>query len=160
MTRKLFHVNDGPRLVGARLGHSPWVVLDQRHVDLFAEATRDDDWAHVDVERAREKSPYGGTIVQGFLMMSMLIHLHHAMGLPPEGAGFALNYGMDKVRFTDVVMTGARVRVAVDLIRFEPRGKGIVMATKDVMEVEGKTKPCMVAEWLTWLDPSTAHVMS
>lgn len=159
MAKKLFHVDDGPKLVGTTLGHSHWVTLDQEHVNLFAEATQDDDWGHIDVERCKRESPYGGTIVQGFLMMSMLINLHHGMGLPPEGAGFALNYGMDRVRFTDAVMTGSRVRVAVDLIRFEPKGRGILMATRDVMEVEGKEKPCMVAEWLTWLDPSTAEIM-
>lgn len=158
--RKLFHVDDGPKLVGTTLGHSPWVTLDQEHVTMFANATMDDDWGHIDVERCKRESPYGNTIVQGFLMMSMLIHLHHAMGLPPEGSGFALNYGMDKVRFTDAVITGSRVRVAVDLIRWEAKGKGILMATKDVMEVEGKDKPCMIAEWLAWLDPSTAHIMN
>jgi acyl dehydratase len=158
VSQRLFHIDEGPDLIGKRIGTSPWVTLDQEHVSKFGEATRDDDWAHVDAERSARESPYGGTIVQGFLMMSMLIHLHHAMGLPPAGTGFALNYGMDKVRFTDVVMTGARVRVGVDLTRFEPKGEAIVMATRDTMEVEGKSKPCMIADWLVYLYPEGVKV--
>jgi acyl dehydratase len=158
VTERLFHIDEGPGLIDKRIGVSPWVRLDQEHVSLFGEATRDADWAHVDPERSARESPYGGTIVQGFLMMSMLIHLHEAMGLPPAGTGFALNYGMDEVRFTDVVMTGSRVRVVVELTRFEPRGEAILMATRDNMEVEGKAKPCMVADWLVYLYPEGAKV--
>jgi len=154
----LFHIDEGPKLVGTRIGTSPWVTLDQEHVSLFGDATLDHDWAHVDPERSARESPYGGTIVQGFLMMSMLIHLHEAMGLPPAGTGFALNYGMDRVRFTDVVMTGSRVRVAVDLTRFEPKGEAILMATRDTMEVDDKAKPCMVADWLVYLYPEGVAV--
>ncbi|MBT5433077.1 MAG: MaoC/PaaZ C-terminal domain-containing protein [Alphaproteobacteria bacterium] len=151
MTAPLFHLDEGPGLVGTSLGHSPWVTLDQEHVTMFCEATRDDDWGHLDVERSKREMPYGGTIVQGFLMLSSLIPLHHAMGLPPGGTGLALNYGTDRVRYTDVVLTGSKVRVAVELMKFEPKGDGWLMVTHNIMEVEGKERPCMIADYLVFL---------
>jgi len=153
MTKPLFHINEGPGLVGRSLGHSPWVTLDQDHVTMFCEATRDDDWGHLDVERSKREMPYGGTIVQGFLMVSSLIPMHHAMGLPPSGTGLALNYGTDRVRYTDVVPTGSTVRVAVELTKFERKGEGWLMATHNVMEVQDKERPCMVADHLVFLYP-------
>jgi acyl dehydratase len=153
MTKPLFHLVEGPGLVGTSLGHSPLVTFDQQHVTMFCEACEDDDWGHLDVERSKRDMPYGGTIVQGFLMLSSLIPLHHAMGLPPAGCAYALNYGTDRVRFTDVVPTGSTVRVAVELTKFEPKKDGWLMATRNVMEVRGKDRPCMIADYLVFLYP-------
>jgi len=156
MTEPLFHISEGPSLVGTTLGTSPWVTLDQEHVTMFCEATRDDDWGHLDPERSAREMPYGGTIVQGFLMLSSVIPLYHALGLPPSGCAFALNYGTDRVRFTDVVPTGTRVRLTADLTAFEPKGEGMLMKTHNVMEAEGREKPCMIADYLVYLVPDAA----
>lgn len=150
MTPPLFHIDDAGRFLGKEIGLSDWLTIDQEQVDQFAHATRDPDWMHVDVERSRRESPYGGTIVQGFLMMSLVIHLHHATNLVPAGTDYGLNYGMDRVRFTDVVLVGSRVRDRVVLLSCEPRGAGALMKTRDTLEVEGKAKPGMVADWLTY----------
>ena len=116
---------------------------------MFATATKDLDWMHVDVERSRTMSPYGTTIVQGFLMMSLVIHLSHESNTEPDGVAYGLNYGMDRVRFTSVVLVGSRVRSRIKLLSVSPRGEGrYLYKTQHYLEVEGKEKPAMVAEWL------------
>jgi acyl dehydratase len=147
---RLFHINDAANYVGRAIGVSPWVTIDQAMVDGFANSTHDPDWMHVDVERSRRESPYRGTIVQGFLMLSLLIDLSHQIGLVPKGTSYALNYGLDRVRFTSVVLTGARVRTHATLAAVEPRGEGrTLFKAHHRMEVEGQEKPSMVADWLT-----------
>ena len=80
-----FHISQAHTHIGEEIAVSDWTTLDQRQVDLFAESTRDPDWMHSDVERSRRESPYGTTIVQGFLMMSLVIHLTHESDLVPGG---------------------------------------------------------------------------
>ncbi|MSP82572.1 MAG: MaoC family dehydratase [Alphaproteobacteria bacterium] len=150
MGAALFHIDQAEDFVGREIAVSDWITIDQDQVDQFAQATRDPDWMHVDVERSRRESPYQGTIVQGFLMMSLAIHLHHITNLVPGGTNYGLNYGMDRVRFTDVVMVGARVRDHVTLLSCEPKGECVLMKTRNTLEVEGKTKPGMVADWLVY----------
>jgi acyl dehydratase len=147
---RLFHIDEAANYVGRAIGVSPWVTIDQAMVDGFANSTHDPDWMHVDVERSRRESPYRGTIVQGFLMLSLLIDLSHQIGLVPKGTSYALNYGLDRVRFTSVVLTGARVRTHATLAAVEPRGEGrTLFKAHHRMEVEGQEKPSMVADWLT-----------
>lgn len=147
---RLFHINEAANYVGRAIGVSPWVTIDQAMVDGFANSTHDPDWMHVDVDRSRRESPYRGTIVQGFLMLSLLIDLSHQIGLVPKGTSYALNYGLDRVRFTSVVLTGARVRTHATLAAVEPRGEGrTLFKAHHRMEVEGQQKPSMVADWLT-----------
>lgn len=147
---RLFHIDEAPQWVGRPIGISPWITIDQAMVDEFAHSTRDPDWMHVDVERSRRESPYGGTIVQGFLMLSLLIELSHQIGMVPKGTSYALNYGLDRVRFTSVVLTGARVRTHATLAAAEPRGEGrTLFKAHHRMEVEGQEKPSLVADWLT-----------
>jgi acyl dehydratase len=147
---RLFHIDEAVNYVGRAIGVSPWVTIDQAMVDGFANSTHDPDWMHVDVERSRRESPYRGTIVQGFLMLSLLIDLSHQIGLVPKGTSYALNYGLDRVRFTSVVLTGARVRTHATLAAVEPRGEGrTLFKAHHRMEVEGQEKPSMVADWLT-----------
>jgi acyl dehydratase len=151
MGAALFHIDQAKDFIGREIALSDWVTIDQDQVDQFAYATRDPDWMHVDVERSRRESPYRGTIVQGFLMMSLVIHLQNQVGLALGGTSYGLNYGMDRVRFTDVVMVGARVRDRVTLLSCKPKGEGVLMKTRDTLEVEGKSKPGMVADWLVYL---------
>lgn len=145
----LFHIDEAGQWVGKPIGTSPWVTLTQGMVDEFANSTRDPDWMHVDVERSRRESPYKGTIVQGFLMLSLVIDLSHQMGMVPRGTSYALNYGLDRVRFTSVVMTGSRLRTHATLTAVTPRGeKGVLFKTEHRMEIEGQEKPGVVADWL------------
>ena len=144
-----FHISQAHTHIGEEIAVSDWITLDQRQVDLFAESTRDPDWMHVDVERSRRESPYGTTIVQGFLMMSLVIHLTHESDLVPGGTEYGLNYGMDRVRFTSVVPVGSRVRTRIRLVDVTLRGEGrYLMKTSHTLEVEGEEKPAMVADWL------------
>ena len=106
MGKPKFRVEDGADHIGEELAVSEWTTLTQEQVDMFATATKDPDWMHVDVGRSRNESPYGTTIVQGFLMMSLVIHLTHQTSTGPEGVAYGLNYGMDRVRFTSVVTVG------------------------------------------------------
>ena len=149
MANPAFHVADGQQHIGEELAVSDWTTLTQAQVDMFATATKDPDWMHVDVERSRAESPYGTTIVQGFLMMSLVIHLTHETATDPAGVAYSLNYGMDRVRFTSVVTTGSRVRSRIKLLEVAARGEGrFLYKTGHTLEVEGQDKPAMVAEWL------------
>jgi len=149
MSSALYGVENATDFIGKEIGVSDWITLTQEQVDMFAESTRDPDWMHIDVERSRRESPYGTTIVQGFLMMSLVIHLAHEMKLIPQGTEYGLNYGMDRTRFTSVVTVGSRVRDHVVLKSFEPRAEGrFLQNATHTLEVEGQEKPAMVADWL------------
>ena len=158
MSEPAFHVADGAQHVGEELAVSDWTTLTQEQVDMFATATKDPDWMHVDVERSRAESPYGATIVQGFLMMSLVIHLTHATATEPAGVAYGLNYGMDRVRFTSVVTVGSRVRSRIKLLDVAPRGEGrYLYKTQHYLEVEGQEKPAMVADWLSLFFTELVH---
>ena len=153
-----FHVADGESHIGEELAVSDWTTLTQEQVDMFATATKDPDWMHVDVERSRQESPYGTTIVQGFLMMSLVIHLTHETNTEPAGVAYGLNYGMDRVRFTSVVTVGSRVRSRIKLLQVSPRGEGrYLYKTQHYLEVEGQEKPAMVADWLALFFTELEH---
>ena len=114
--------------------------------------TGDRQWIHVDVERARRESPYGGTIAHGYLTLSLAASLTIEAGVIPSDAGAALNYGLDKVRFIAPVRAGARVRNRVVLIAVENKPDGRVLLTLgNTIEIDGETKPALVAESLAML---------
>jgi acyl dehydratase len=149
MPSALYGVDNATDFIGKEIGVSDWITLTQEQVNMFAESTRDPDWMHIDVERSAKESPYGNTIVQGFLMMSLVIHLSDEMKLIPNGTEYGLNYGMDRTRFTSVVTVGSRVRDHVVLKSFEPRPHGrYLQSATHTLEVEGQEKPAMVADWL------------
>ncbi|MGF6288665.1 MaoC family dehydratase [Paraburkholderia youngii] len=138
--------------VGRELGVSEWVVVDQARIDAFAHCTGDRQWIHVDVERARRESPFGGTIAHGYLTLSLLATLAMEIGLIPEDASAGLNYGLDKVRFMTPVKAGARVRNRVSLVSVEKKGGGrIIVKTMNDLQIEGEEKPALVAETLAML---------
>lgn len=130
---------------------SEWIDVDQPLIDRFAEATRDQDWLHIDPKRARQESPFGGTIAHGFWTLSMLTCLHRQMAGRdyPEGARYGLNYGFDKVRLIAPVPVGSRIRCHVRLLDVNDRGPGrFLVKTENEVEVERAAKPALVAEWL------------
>jgi len=140
--------------VGREIGVSSWHVVDQRRIDEFAECTGDMQWIHVDVERAKRESPYGGTIAHGYLTLSMIATLCIEAGAVPADASAALNYGLDKVRFLAPVRAGARVRNHVSLTSVERKGKGrALIGMRHTLEIEGESRPALVADTLAMLMP-------
>lgn len=138
--------------VGRDLGVSDWVTVDQARIDAFAQCTGDKQWIHVDVERAKRESPFGGTIAHGYLTLSLLAALAIEIGLIPEDASAGLNYGTDKVRFMTPVKAGARVRNRVTLAAVEAKGGGrIIVKTMNELQIEGEDKPALIAESLAML---------
>ena len=134
-------------VVGQHLGHSEWVEITQEQVNLFAEATGDHQWIHVDPERAQRESPYGGPIAHGYLTLSLVSSL---VGQIIEAQGFRMgvNYGAEKIRFHAAVPVGSRVRAAATLDAATPFEGGVQMNLGITMEVEGQEKPAMVASIL------------
>ncbi len=135
--------------VGKELGVSAWVEVDQARIDAFAQCTGDHQWIHVDVERARRESPFGGTIAHGYLTLSLLAGKLVEMGVVPGDARAAVNYGVEKTRFLAPVKAGVRVRNRVRLMSADSKGDGrVLLRTENTMEIEGEVKPAMVAEAL------------
>jgi acyl dehydratase len=131
-------------LVGQEVAVSPWVEITQDRIDLFAKATEDFQWIHVDPERAKQ-SPFGGTVAHGFLTLSMLPKLtESAFEITDRKMG--VNYGLNKVRFTAPVPAGAKIRGRFTLAKVESIDGGVQTTWSMVIEREGGDKPVMVAE--------------
>jgi len=131
-------------MVGSDLGTSDWVEIPQSDVDAFARATKDEQWIHVDPERAAT-GPFGRTIVHGYMTLSMLVPLLHN-AFQVDGVAMGINYGLNRVRFPAPTPVGSRVRVHAELVAAE-RVSGGVQATVDAtVEAEGVDKPVCVAQ--------------
>ncbi|KJK23657.1 dehydratase [Burkholderiaceae bacterium 16] len=140
-------------LQGQEVAVSDWIEITQQQVNLFAEATGDHQWIHVDVERARRESPFGGPVAHGFLTLSLLpAFMHNAIDMP--GVKMGVNYGLNRVRFTAPVPVGSRLRARVKLLsveRLEPlRNTPALVGAQSNWEVtverEGSERPVCVAE--------------
>jgi acyl dehydratase len=141
--------------IGEELGVSDWALIDQSRIDMFASCTGDHQWIHVDVERAKRESPFGGPVAHGYLTLSMIAPLSMQIGIIPKDAAAGLNYGLDKVRFLAPVPAGAHIRLRVVLIGAEPKDGGqVIMRTRNTLEVEGSDKPALIAETLALLIPA------
>jgi acyl dehydratase len=139
-------------VVGQVVGHSEWVTISQEQVNLFAEATGDHQWIHVDVERAKS-GPFGGPVAHGFLTLSLLpLFLQSALNVTAKRMG--VNYGLNRVRFTDPVPVGSRLRAELTLLAIETVGQGGRQLTWGMkVEREGASKPVCVAESLVRMFP-------
>ena len=135
-------------LVGRHLGYSDWVEITQERVNEFAEATGDHQWIHVDPERAKRESPFGGPIAHGYLTLSLLPMLMPQI-LEVSGFRMGVNYGTEKVRFPSPVPVGSRVRAGATLDSATPFDGGIQIVVTVTVEVEGASKPSLVATTLT-----------
>jgi len=129
---------------GQHLGYSDWHTVDQKQVDLFAEATGDHQWIHIDPERAA-KGPFGRTIAHGFLTLSLLPVLMAEI-YRVEGVRMGVNYGVNKVRFPAPLPVGGRVRGGIELVEVTDVEGGVQVVARATVEVEGTAKPCCVAE--------------
>ena len=140
-------VDDLTPLIGQHLGYSAGYPITQERVDLFAEATGDHQWIHVDPERAAS-GPFGGTIAHGYLTLSLGPMLVHDI-VNWENVRMGVNYGLDKVRFPSPVPVGSTLRLGTVLVAAEPlRDDGVQVALELTFEVEGAAKPACVAELL------------
>jgi acyl dehydratase len=131
-------------LVGQHLGHSGWVSITQEQVNLFADATGDHQWIHVDPERAARESPFGGPVAHGYLTLSLLPMLVPQI-IATTGFRMGVNYGTEKVRFPSPVPVGSRIRAGATLDSATPFDGGVQLVMTVTVEVEGASKPAMVA---------------
>ena len=142
-------IADLPKHIGQKLGTSDWLVVDQKMIDQFAEATGDHQWIHVDVERAKKDMPGGKTIAHGFLTLSLIPMLNHQIS-HINNVRNGINYGCNKVRFTNPVPAGSRVRARAKLVAAEPmKGGGVRLTNEVTVEIEGQEKPACVAETMS-----------
>ena len=142
------NLSEVPALVGHEVAVSDWLTVTQQQIDLFAQATGDDQWIHVDVERAKA-GPFGAPIAHGFLTLSLLpVFLKTSIHIRNSRLG--VNYGLNKVRFTAPVPVGSRLRGRIKVLACEPIDKGGMQITFLVtVEREGSDKPVCIAELLT-----------
>ena len=133
--------------VGDEFGPSEWLEIDQERIDKFAEATADDQWIHIDAERAARESPYGATIAHGFLTLALIgTLLRDAIAI--EGVRMAVNYGSNRARFMAPVIAGSRIRGRFVVASVEASGEAVKVVWNVTVERESSAKPCCVAEWI------------
>ena len=144
MSKTALKIRDLESRVGQEIAVSPWVAVPQERIDLFAKATEDFQWIHVDPERAKA-SPFGTTIAHGFLTLSLLPEMS-VSAFDVEDAHMGVNYGLNKVRFTAPVPAGARIRGRFTLAKYEKLEGGVQTTWSVTVEREGGDKPVMVAE--------------
>jgi acyl dehydratase len=139
--------------IGQELGVSQWQTIDQARIADFAACTGDRQWIHVDVERARRESPFGGTVAHGFLTLATVAPAAFEVWIEPAGIARAFNYGIERVRFINPVKAGARIRSRIKLLAIEPKGGGrLLVTTENTVEIEGAEKPALVATMLAMVD--------
>jgi acyl dehydratase len=140
-------IRDLEARVGQEIAQSPWVDMPQERIDLFAKATEDFQWIHVDPHKAKQ-SPYGTTIAHGFLTLSMLPKLIEST-FEFSDRKMGVNYGLNKVRFTAPVPAGAKIRGRFTLAKYEKLDGGVQTTWNVIIERQGEDKPAMVAETIS-----------
>ncbi|WP_296175337.1 MaoC family dehydratase [uncultured Brevundimonas sp.] len=145
--------SDLPSLVGQEVGLSRWITVDQARIDAFARITEDEQFIHVDPERAAA-TPFGGTIAHGFLTLSLASAMSYDAVAPLDGMVMGVNYGFDKLRFLAPVPAGSKVRGRFKLLSAEDKGAqdGVtrwLLKHELTVEIEGADKPALIAEWLS-----------
>jgi acyl dehydratase len=146
MTTRIDGIAGLQQRVGDHLGYSEWHEVTQEQVNLFADATGDHQWIHVDVERAKA-GPFGGPIAHGYLTLSLTPALLSEI-LEVSGISMAVNYGLNKLRFPAPVPVGSKVRAGANLDQVEEVSGGVQVTITLTFEIEGGTKPVCVAEIL------------
>jgi acyl dehydratase len=146
MTTKIDGIEGLKKHVGEHLGYSEWRQITQEQVNLFADATDDHQWIHVDIERAKA-GPFGGPIAHGYLTLSLAPALLDEI-LEVSGVSMGINYGLNKLRFPSPVPVGSKVRAGATLAKVEDVEGGVQVTMNATFEIEGGTKPVCVAEIL------------
>ena len=138
-------IDELPSLTGQEIGVSEWVTIDQQRINMFADATGDHQWIHVDIERAKKEMPGGKTIAHGYLTLS-LIPMLGAKIMRIEGVSRGINYGSNKVRFVSMVPVGSRVRARQKLLSADAKSGGMQIVSEFTIEIEGQDRPALIAE--------------
>jgi acyl dehydratase len=133
--------------IGRQVAVSEWFTVTQERIDKFAEATGDDQWIHVDAERAARESPYGATIAHGFLTLALIGSLLRD-SIALQGVRMTVNYGLNRARFLAPVIAGSRIRGRFVLASVEASGEAMKVVWNVTVERELSAKPCCVAEWI------------
>jgi acyl dehydratase len=134
--------------VGREIAVTDWLMVTQERIDRFAETTEDQQWIHVDHERAQRESPYGSTIAHGFLTLSLVSYFMKQAIQFRGGMRMAVNYGLNRVRFPAPVRAGANIRARIGLLSLEEFPDGLQSVFSVAVEAENSDKPCCVAEWV------------
>lgn len=148
MAKAVFeNIEDLKPMVGKEVYVADWVEITQDRIQKFAEATGDFQWIHVDVERSNRESPFGKPIAHGYLTLSMLAKFGQE-NVEVKNKKTGVNYGSNRVRFMNPVKVGARIRGRGKLVKYEEidNGKGAQLTWESTIEIEGETKPALVAE--------------
>jgi acyl dehydratase len=151
MTRIINGIDEMKTLVGEHLGYSTYVEITQEQVQTFADAKGDQQWIHVDVEKAKS-GPFGGPIAHGYLTLS-LVNLFLPQLVEVQGASMGVNVGLDKVRFPAPVPTGSRLRGAGRIVAVEEAKGGVQVTVRVTVEIEGSDKPACVADTVSRFFP-------
>jgi acyl dehydratase len=144
-------LSDIQTLVGTEIGVSDWLEITQDRVNRFADATGDHQWIHVDIERATKE--LGGPIAHGYLVLSLIPFLAKNI-IQYSGVGRGINYGSNKVRFTNMVPVGSRIRMRMQMLSCEPRGGGYQVINQFTIEIENEERPACVAEVVSLIFPA------
>lgn len=146
MTKRVIRcAADIKALEGQEVGVSDWILVDQKRIDGFADATEDHQWIHVDTERAARELPTGTTIAHGYLLISLLPRLLDTF-VEFTGLTRVINYGLNQVRFKNMVRAGSRVRLRSRLLSARQRMGGLQVILDNRIEIEGETRPACTAE--------------
>ena len=141
-------IADLENYVGQEVGLSNWHTIDQATINTFGKLTKDEQWIHIDAVKSAKYSPYKQTIAHGFLVLSLATPLAEEC-VELEGIKMGVNYGFDKIRFTNPVIANSRIRGRMHLISIDEKDNGCKCKYNLQIEIEGETKPALVAEWLT-----------
>jgi acyl dehydratase len=144
-------LKDMEKLIGKEIFISDWTQVTQEQINQFADSTKDHQWIHVDVEKSA-KGPFGKTIAHGFLTLSHLPFFSYQVPLKFEGSKMLINYGLDKVRFINPVISGSKIRdrIVLSLLEQKPDNR-ILMTQTHTIEIEGQEKPACIAQALTMI---------
>jgi acyl dehydratase len=142
------HGSDLTAYVGKEIGVSDWYTVTQEQIDKFADATGDHQWIHVDVERAKKEMPGGKTIAHGWLTLSLVPRLASTLYRVKQRSR-GINYGANRVRFTGPVPAGSRIRLHLNMKNVEKVEGGVRVTTESSMEIEGSSRPVLVAETIS-----------
>ncbi|NOT41821.1 MAG: MaoC family dehydratase [Alphaproteobacteria bacterium] len=142
---KVIKYDELENFAGQEIGHSEWVTIDQDRVNKFADATGDHQWIHLDVERAKRELPTGGTIAHGYLTVSLIPWLG-AQIMKVDGVTRGINYGSNKVRFTNMVPVGSKVRAKLKMLSVDAKPPGKQLTSEYTIEIQGQDRPACIAE--------------
>lgn len=144
--REIETIDELKKLEGEDVAVSDWYQVTQKQIDTFADATEDHQWIHIDVERCKKESPFGGPIAHGYLTLSLFPHLNSNAVRLKQKFKMGVNYGLNKLRFMSPVPAGAKIRNRLKLNSVEPVKGGYQVNWNITVEIEGNEKPACVAE--------------